>query len=51
MANEYLVDPDVGFINEVSRLGGADVKNAISAPPVRWPAPSLRTPNRFPERR
>ncbi len=26
MANSYLVDPDVGFINEVSRLGGADVK-------------------------
>jgi quinone-modifying oxidoreductase, subunit QmoC len=26
MADSYLVDPDVGFINEVSRLGGADVK-------------------------
>jgi quinone-modifying oxidoreductase subunit QmoC len=26
MADSYLVDPDVGFIEEVSRLGGADVK-------------------------
>ena len=26
MADSYLVDPDVGFINEISRLGGADVK-------------------------
>jgi quinone-modifying oxidoreductase subunit QmoC len=26
MADSYLVDPDVGFINEVSRLGGSDVK-------------------------
>jgi quinone-modifying oxidoreductase subunit QmoC len=26
MTDSYLVDPDVGFINEVSRLGGADVK-------------------------
>ena len=26
MADSYLVDPDVGFIKEVSRLGGADVK-------------------------
>ncbi len=26
MADSYLVDPDVGFINEVSRLGGSDLK-------------------------
>ncbi|MDJ0782168.1 MAG: quinone-interacting membrane-bound oxidoreductase complex subunit QmoC [Desulfosarcinaceae bacterium] len=26
MADSYLVEPDVGFIEEVSRLGGADVK-------------------------
>lgn len=26
MADSYLVEPDVGFIEEISRLGGADVK-------------------------
>jgi quinone-modifying oxidoreductase subunit QmoC len=26
MADSYLVEPDIGFIEEVSRLGGADVK-------------------------
>jgi quinone-modifying oxidoreductase subunit QmoC len=29
MANSYLVEPDVGFIEEVSRLGGADVKKCF----------------------
>jgi quinone-modifying oxidoreductase subunit QmoC len=29
MAESYLVEPDVGFINEVSRLGGADVKKCF----------------------
>lgn len=29
MAESYLVEPDVGFIEEVSRLGGADVKKCF----------------------
>ncbi len=29
MADSYMVDPDVGFIEEVSRLGGADVKKCF----------------------
>jgi quinone-modifying oxidoreductase, subunit QmoC len=29
MADSYLVEPDVGFINEVARLGGADVKKCF----------------------
>ncbi len=29
MADSYLVDPDVGFIEEISRLGGADVKKCF----------------------
>ena len=29
MANSYLVEPDVSFIEEVGRLGGADVKKCF----------------------
>ena len=29
MTDSYLVEPDVGFINEVGRLGGADVKKCF----------------------
>jgi quinone-modifying oxidoreductase, subunit QmoC len=29
MADSYLVEPDIGFIEEVSRLGGADVKKCF----------------------
>ena len=29
MSNSYLVEPDVGFINEVGKLGGADVKKCF----------------------
>jgi quinone-modifying oxidoreductase subunit QmoC len=29
MSNSYLVEPDVGFINEVTKLGGQDVKKCF----------------------
>jgi len=29
MAERYLVEPDVGFINEVVNLGGGDVKKCF----------------------
>lgn len=29
MSNSYLVEPDVGFINEVAKLGGQDVKKCF----------------------
>ena len=29
MADSYLVNPDVSFIEEVGRLGGADVKKCF----------------------
>ena len=30
MADTYLVEPDVGFINEVAGLGGGDLKKVLS---------------------
>ena len=29
MSNSYLVEPDVGFINDVAKLGGQDVKKCF----------------------